>query len=91
MVAILLFVVRIQLSVVKNTKTIMRINNGYDGHNVLAPTRYYAHPFYSCAYNMSGDGAADNPATTQKTAINLLNWRYVQKDDTLIAFNALCI
>ena len=59
----------------------MRINNGYDGHNVLAPTRYYAHPFYSAACNMSGDGAPDNPVTTQKSATKLLNWRYVQKDD----------
>ena len=68
-------------SVVKNTKGTMRINNGYDGHNVLAPTRYYAHPFYSCAYNTQGDGTTDTPLTTQKNAVNLLNWRYVQKDD----------
>jgi hypothetical protein len=63
------------------TTATMKMNNFYEGHNVLAPTRYYAMPFYSCAYNLAGDGNNDNPVTTQKNAINLLNWRYVLKDD----------
>ena len=44
----------------------------YDGHNVLAPTRHYAHPFYSCAYNLAGDGHTDNPVYDAEECGNLL-------------------
>ena len=68
----------------------MRINNGYDGHNVLAPTRYYAHPFYSCAYNMAGDGQVIILLRRRRVRLICLIGDMYRRM-ILSAFNALCI
>ena len=68
----------------------MRINNGYDGHNVLAPTRYYAHPFYSVRIICLVMGSRIILLLRRKV-LRICLIGVIYRRMMLSAFNALCI